>query len=170
MRISIIAALDERGGIGKDNRLPWHLSADLKRFKTLTMGHHLIVGRKTCQSIGRPLPGRKGIVITRDPRFEAPGYTVAHSLEQALSLARQRGENEAFIAGGAAIYALALPLADRMYLTRVHTIAEADTFFPPFDPAAWKLLQNQRHPADEKNEFDFTVQVWERGAKPSRDV
>ena len=127
MIVSLIAALDEAGGIGKDGGLPWRLSADLRRFKALTMGHHLIVGRKTYVSIGRPLPGRTLIVLTRDPTFAAPGCLLAASLEQALALAGRRGESEAFIGGGGEIFAQAMPLAGRLYLTHVHTLAACDT-------------------------------------------
>lgn len=159
MLISLIAAMDQNRGIGKDNQLPWRLSADLKQFKTLTMGHHLIVGRKTAESIGRPLPGRKGVLITRAPAYTLPGWETVHSLEAALSLARQRGETEAFIGGGACIFALALPLAHRIYLTRVQAAVAADTFFPEFDEGAWDVIASWTHPADEKNQFPFTYQV-----------
>ncbi len=107
--------MDEIGGIGKDNGLPWHLSSDLKRFKQLTMGHHLIMGRKTYETIGKPLPGRITIVITRNLQYQAEGCLVAPSLEKALDLARGNGETETFIAGGGEIFAIALPLADRIY-------------------------------------------------------
>lgn len=159
MLISLIVALDQNRGIGKDNRIPWRLSADLKNFKTLTMGHHLIVGRKTAESIGRPLPGRAGVLITRTVPFTLAGWDTVHSLEEALTLARHRGETEAFIGGGAEIYAQSLPLADRIYLTRVHATVPADTFFPVFDETAWTLLETWDHPVDEKNEFAFTYQV-----------
>lgn len=160
MLISLIAAMDENWGIGKNNRIPWRLSADLKTFKTLTMGRHLIVGRKTAESIARPLPGREGIVITRALSFALPGWETVHSLEEALTLAQQRGETEAFIGGGTAIYAQSLPLADRLYLTRVHTIVEADTFFPPFDERDWLVQESWEHPADERNEFAFTFKFF----------
>jgi len=167
MLISLIAALDQNRGIGKNNpspyvgagRIPWRLSADLKNFKTLTMGHHLINGRKTAESIGRPLPGRIGIVVTRNLNFALEGWETAHSLEEALALARQRGETEAFIGGGAAIYAESLPLAHRIYLTRVHATVEADTFFSEFNENDWEVVESWDHPADEKNEFAFTYQV-----------
>jgi dihydrofolate reductase len=140
MILSMIAALDERGGIGFKNRMPWHLPGDLARFRKLTMGHTLILGRKTYQSIGKPLPGREMIVLSRDPEYRLEGCAVVHSLEDALQRAQSRGENEAFVIGGAEIYRLALPLADRMYLSRLHITSQADAFFPQFDPEEWDDL------------------------------
>ncbi len=135
MIVSIIVAMDEVGGIGKNGGLPWHLSADLKNFKALTMGHHLIDGRKTYELIGRALPGRTNLIVTHDRNFSAPGCLVAYTLNDALALAEKNGETEAFIGGGGEIFAQALPLAQRIYLTRVHTRAECDVFFPPVDLA-----------------------------------
>ncbi len=154
--------MDEVQGIGLRNRLPWHLSADQKRFKELTLGHTLIVGRKTFESIGRPLPGRKMIVVSRDRNFRAEGIQAAGSLDKALELARQAGETEVFIAGGAAIYAQTLPLADRIYLTRVQAVCNTDTFFPPIDLHQWKEQLISQHEADDKNEYPFTFSILER--------
>jgi dihydrofolate reductase len=165
MLISLIVAMDQNRGIGKDNRIPWRLSADLKHFKTLTMGHHLIVGRKTAESIGRPLPGRAGVLITHAEHFILPGWETVHSLEAALTFARQHDETEAFIGGGAAIYTESLPLAHRIYLTRVHTTVEADTFFSEFEESDWEVIETWDHLADEKNEFAFTYQVLIRSDK-----
>ncbi len=159
MIVSIIAAMDNQRGIGVENRLPWRLSADMKRFRELTMGHHIIVGRKTYESIGKPLPGRQMIVVTRDNEFRADGCDVCHSLIEALEIARSRGEHEAFIGGGAQIYEQALPLADRMYLTLVDAEIVADTFFPAFDLQAWNERERFAHPADEKNQFPFTFKL-----------
>ena len=162
MIISLLVAMDEQRGIGVDGRLPWHLSDDLKRFKALTMGHHLIMGRKTWESIGRPLPGRITIVVTRNPHYVAEGCLVAHSLEEALALAQAGGEEEAFIIGGGEVFVQALPLADRIYLTRVHTVSEVDVTFPEFDPEDWTAVESAEHPADGKNDFPTTFQVLER--------
>jgi dihydrofolate reductase len=162
MIISLVVAMDECNGIGQDNRLPWHLSADLKRFKALTMGHYLIMGRKTYESIGRPLPGRVMLVITRSVDYQAAGCRIAHSLQEALVIAEQAGETEAFVIGGGQIFAQALPLADRIYLTRVHTISEADVFFPPFDIEDWTIQATSEVPADEKNQFSSTFIVLAR--------
>jgi dihydrofolate reductase len=163
MRISIIAALAANGVIGRDNRLPWHLSADLKRFKALTMGHHLVMGRKTFASIGRPLPGRTTIVITRDDGFRAEGVEVAHSLEEALQKAQ--GDEEVFIAGGAEVYGQALHIADRMYLTRIHADVEGDVTFPEFDDVTeWRLDDVEHREADGKNDYPFSFLVYDRAA------
>src|SRR5690349_14530681 len=120
MIVSIIAAMDEARGIGINNSLPWRLSSDLKRFKSLTMGHHIVVGRHTFESIGKPLPGRHTIILTNRRSFSAAGCLVADSLEAALDIAKQRGETEVFVCGGARVFQEALPTADRFYLTIVH--------------------------------------------------
>jgi len=160
--ISIIAAMDRKRGIGVDNKLPWRLSADLKRFRELTMGHHLIVGRKTFESIGRPLPGRRMIVVTRDLNYKAAGCDVAHSVEDAINLARERDESEVFICGGAEIYAQIIGVADRMYLTFVDAEVAADTFFPEFDEREWNERESFYQPADEKNQYAFTFKLMTR--------
>ena len=162
MIVSIIAAMDRKRGIGVDNKLPWRLSADLKRFRELTMGHHIIVGRKTFEAIGRPLPGRQMIVVTRDRNYEAEGCDLSHSLEDAIDLARERGESEAFICGGAEIYAQSIDVADRMYLTFVDAEVAADTFFPEFDEREWRERESFDQPADEKNQYPFTFKLMVR--------
>ena len=149
MIVSIIVAKTPRGVIGVGGDLPWHLSADLQRFKKLTMGCPIIMGRKTWQSIGRPLPGRTSIVITRQPDFEAPGALVAGSLPSALGVAGDA--EEAFIIGGAAVYREALPSADRLYITLVDSDVEGDVFFPEFDESAWELTEREDHPSDARN-------------------
>jgi dihydrofolate reductase len=164
--VSLIVALDEKGGIGKDNRLPWHLSSDLKRFKQLTMGHHLIMGRLTYETIGKPLPGRTTIVITRNPLFQPAGCQVATSLEEALSLAKENGETEAFIAGGGEIFTQALPLADRIYLTQIHAVVEANIFFPHFSFSEWKEIESIKQQVDEKNDYPYTFKILEKNLNP----
>jgi dihydrofolate reductase len=159
--ISLIVAMDEGRGIGIDGHLAWHLSADLKRFKSITMGHHLIMGRKTYDSIGRPLPGRTMIVVSRNPEFQAEGCLMAHSLEEALDLARQGGESEVFIIGGGEIFAQALGLAERMYLTQVHATTEADVFFPEFDGDDWIEIKSEEHEADARNDHPTTFKILE---------
>ena len=156
MILSIIAALDEGGGIGFENQIPWHLPGDLGRFKKLTMGHHLILGRKTYQSIGKPLPGRMMIVLSRNPETKLTGSLVAGSLQDALQIARDAGESEAFVIGGADIYQLALPIADRMYLSHVHTTSKADVYFPAYEAENWLKICEQEFPADEANPFGYT--------------
>lgn len=151
--------MDERRGIGINNQLPWRLSADLKRFKALTMGHHLIAGRKTFASIGKPLPGRRMIIVTRDQNYTAEGCLIAHSVDEAVTLAQARGESEVFIIGGAEIYAQSFSRVDRLYLTRVHAEVEADTFFTDFEERAWDVREASSHAADEKNQYPFTFKV-----------
>lgn len=151
MILSIIAAMGRNRAIGFKNTLPWRLPADLQRFKQLTLGHHIIMGRKTYESIGRPLPGRTSIIITRQPDFQAEGCLIAHSLDEAIDLAKSRGEQEAFIIGGAEIYAQALSKANRMYLTLVEAEPEADAFFPEFEEKAWEKTAEESVAADEKN-------------------
>src|SRR5262245_3904331 len=160
--VSIIAAMDRKRGIGFDNKLPWKLSADLKRFRDLTMGHHIIVGRKTFESIGRPLPGRRMIVVTRNRNYKAEGCDVAHSVEDATTLARERGESEVFICGGAEIYAESIRGANRMYLTFVDAEVAADTFFPEFDEQEWIERESFYQPADEKNQYPSTFKLMVR--------
>ncbi len=162
MRLSLLVAADEQGGIGLGNGLPWHLPDDLKRFKQLTMGHHIIMGRKTYETIRRPLPGRTMIVISRSRDYQAPGCLVVQTLSQALELARRAGESEAFIIGGAQIFALALPQAERIYLTRVHTAAPADVRFPEMDFSAWRCVQTEAHPDDDRHALAFTFEIWDR--------
>jgi dihydrofolate reductase len=157
--ISILAAMDRKRGIGVDNKLPWRLPADMKRFRELTMGHHIIVGRKTFESIGRPLPGRKMIVVTHDAAYKAEGCDLAHSIEDAVNLARGRGENEVFICGGAEIYGQTIAIADRMYLTLVDAEVAADIFFPEFDEREWSVQESFYHPVDEKNEYAFNFKM-----------
>ena len=159
MIISILVAMDEKRGIGKDGRLPWRLSSDLKKFRELTMGHHIIVGRKTFESIGKPLPGRETIIVTRNESYSPAGCFIARSVEDAISLARARGESEAFICGGAEVYARSLCAADRMYLTLVHADCGADTFFPECDSGEWVEVESRYHAADEKNQHPFTFKV-----------
>ena len=161
MRLSLIVAMAEDRVIGRAGDLPWRLSADLRRFKRLTMNHHVVMGRKTYESIGRPLPGRRMIVITRRPDYAAPEVEVAAGLDAALSACA--GDDEAFIIGGAEIYRQALPLVDRIYLTLVHAAVDGDVQFPAVDWSAWRLAEDARHAADDKNHYDYSFQVYNRG-------
>jgi len=139
MRLSLIVAASRNGMIGRGGQLPWHLSADLKRFRRLTTGHTIVMGRRTWESIGRPLPERRSIVISRNPAFTAPGATVVSSLDAALEAAG--GDEEVFVIGGAEIYRLALPRAERLYLTRIDADFDGDTYLPGIDSAHWKLVE-----------------------------
>lgn len=160
MTISMIAAMSLNGVIGRSGGLPWRLSSDLKRFKQRTMGHHLLVGRKTFEAIGRPLPGRTTIVISRAKPGVPSGVLTAQSFEEALELARR--DNEVFVAGGGQIYALALERTSRMYLTLVHAEVEGDTYFPKYDESRWKLVEREDHAADEANEYPFSFLTFDR--------
>ncbi len=162
MRISAIVAMANNRVIGKDNDIPWYLPADLKYFKKITLGHHIIMGRKCYESIGRPLPKRTNVIITRNLFFMSTGCLVTHSLEEALQLARENGEHEAFIIGGAQIYELALPIIDRLYLTEVDIEAEGDILFPELDFNDWRITSEDVHPADEKNQYGYAFKVLER--------
>ncbi len=160
MIISIIVAMDKKGVIGLEGVLPWRLSADLKHFKAITMGKPLVMGRKTHESIGRSLPGRKNIVLTRANDFDAEGCTIVHSLDDAFQAAGD--VDEIIIMGGSRIYDQSLARAGRLYLTEVHADVSGDVYFPEFDKAEWLELERQDHSADEKNDFDYSFVVMER--------
>ena len=162
--ISIIVAMAENGTIGRDNSLPWRLADDLRRFKSLTMGKVVLMGRKTYESIGRPLPGRTNLVLTRDPQWRAEGVVAVRSLGQALGCARDAEELVAI--GGAEIYRLLMPFARRIYLTHVHADIPGDTFFPDFDSTQWADVECHSYPADERNAYAFTFVTLERKSAP----
>ena len=152
--------MDKKGVIGLEGDLPWHLSADLKHFKAITMGKPLIMGRKTHESIGIPLPGRKNIILTQSEEFKAESCTVVHSLEEALLAAGD--VDEVMIMGGAGIYDQSLDCANRLYLTEVHADVSGDVYFPEFDRGEWVEIEREDHSADDKNEFDYSFIVMER--------
>jgi len=152
--ISIIVAMDQNRVIGSDNALPWHLPADLKHFKAMTVGKPIIMGRKTWESLPGKLPGRTHIIITANPDYAVEGCVVVHSLEAALEAAGDA--LEVMIVGGAMLYQQALPLADRLYLTLVETQVEGDARFPEYNPSQWRELERQRHSSDEKNPFAYS--------------
>lgn len=158
--ISIIVAASENDVIGRQGELPWRLSDDLRHFKAITMGKPIVMGRKTWESIGRALPGRQNIVITRQDGFAADGCDVVGSLDGAIAVAGD--VDEIMIIGGSQIYALALPLAQRLYITRVHADVEGDASFPAVDATRWSLVADEQHHADERNEFDFSFRVYDR--------
>jgi dihydrofolate reductase len=157
--VSLIVAMDEKGGIGKNNRLPWHLPSDLKRFKNLTMGHHLVMGRKTYETIGKPLPGRMMIVVTRKEDYFLKDCIVVNSVEQALHLAENNHETEVFIIGGGEIFHQAIGLADKIYLTTVYANVDADVLFPKIDCNHWELTESDFSLQNDKDEYksDFKV-------------
>jgi dihydrofolate reductase len=154
-RIYLIAAVAANGVIGRRGRLPWHLPEDLKHFKRLTLGHPIIMGRRTWESLGGLLPGREHIVVSRTPGYEAPGAAVASSLEAALALCA--GEPLVFVIGGRDLFAQALPLAAGLVLTEIHRDYEGDTWFPPYERSRWRETQRERHAASDGTKFDFVL-------------
>jgi len=166
MPLSIIAAVAESGVIGRDGTLPWHLSADLQRFKRLTMGHTMIMGRRTWESIARPLPGRRTIVVSRQTDYKTDFDEVLHaaSLGQAHSLAQELegAATEIFVIGGAGIYREALPLVDRLYLTRVQAHVDGDAYFPDYDKNDWRCVESDQHEADARNDHPYCFEVYRR--------
>lgn len=165
MKLSLIAAVARNGVIGRDNKLPWHLPNDLKYFKAVTLGKPVIMGRKTWESLGRPLPGRTNIVITRQPGYAPAGAKTVASLDAALALAEQvaliDGVDECVVIGGAEIYAQALPRCDRLYLTEVHADVEGDAYFPAFDRARWREQQREDLAAEGPNPYAYSFVVYE---------
>ncbi|WP_057764040.1 dihydrofolate reductase [Cytobacillus praedii] len=159
--ISLMWAMDNNHVIGYNNQLPWHLPEDLKFFKSTTLGHPIAMGRKTWDSIGRPLPGRENIVITRNPEFLCEGCTVLNSVEALLEYSRQKAD-EIFVIGGAEIFKLILPDADKLYLTRIYDEFKGDTFFPELNMEEWSLLSREQGIKDEKNPYDYEFMIYKR--------
>jgi dihydrofolate reductase len=161
--ITLIAAASDNHALGKDNQLIWHISDDLKRFKRLTSGHAIIMGRKTFESMPKALPNRKNIILTRNRSYQALDAFVAHTIEEALSLAAD--DPQPFIIGGGEIYSLFLPLADTLELTRVHGHFEADAFFPKIDPQNWKLVTEEKHAASQDQDFSYSYSTYKKQAQ-----
>jgi dihydrofolate reductase len=160
--LKILVAFDENRVIGKNNALIWHLPADLKRFKALTTGHVIIMGRKTFESIGRPLPNRTTVVISRQQDLQIEGVILAHSVEEAILKAKSISRDDIFIVGGAEIYQLSLPLADQILVTQLHDIFEGDAFFPEISPAIWEVAEQERGVTDEQNAYQFSYITYAR--------
>ncbi|MES2411168.1 MAG: dihydrofolate reductase [Bacteroidota bacterium] len=158
--ITLIAAVAENNALGKDNKLLWHLSDDFKRFKNITSGHYIIMGRKTFESFPKPLPNRTHIIITRQKNYTAKHCIVVDSLQKAITVSPK--DEEIFIIGGGEIYKQSIQIADKLDITRVHHTFDADTFFPEIDLNKWKLTSEEFHPKDEKHQFDFTFQTYLR--------
>lgn len=161
MRISAICAMSENHVIGKNNQLPWHLPADLAHFKKITMGNPILMGRKTYESIGKPLPGRCNIIMTHHVDYQAPGCIVVSSLEKALAAAAKESD-ELFIIGGATLFQELLPITQKLYITLIHQQIEGDTFFPAFDKKEWKEIERTDHLADEKNKYAYSFIIFDR--------
>jgi len=159
--ISFLWAEDENGLIGNKNRLPWHLPEDLKYFKETTMGHPVVMGRKTFESIGKPLPGRTNLILTRDKDYRADDCLVFHSKPALLEWAERYG-SEVFITGGSDIFRLFLPDADRLYMTKIHHRFEGDTYFPDLNWREWRLISSKKGPKNERNPYDYEFRIYER--------
>ena len=157
--ITLIVAVADNGVIGRDNALPWHLPEDLKRFKRLTMGKPMIMGRKTFESIGKPLPGRRNLLVTRDTNYRLPGVEVVHGADEAI--AATADVPEIMVIGGAELFRLFLPLAGRVHLTRVHAKVEGDVKWPPL-PGTWEVTTRERYEADDRHAHAMTFEVWEK--------
>jgi dihydrofolate reductase len=155
VKISLVVAMDRNGVIGRDNRLPWRLPDELAHFKRVTLGRPVVMGRRTWESLGKALPGRKNIVVSRQPGLAAPGAEVVHSLEEAWRAAD--GAEEACVIGGTMLFAETLPAADVIHLTQVEAEVEGDTWFPPFDRSQWVEREVARHPADERHAYPFRI-------------
>lgn len=162
MRISLIVAKAENNVIGVNNKLPWHLKDDLQNFKRLTMGHHILMGRKTFESIGKALPGRMSLVVSTEPRANEESVLWFNSIFRAIKQAERNGETELFIIGGEKIFKYALSLVDRIYLTEVKASPKGDVFFPPLSIKNWKNVSEQSFTKNSDNDFDFTIQVLDR--------
>lgn len=160
MTISIIVAVSQNNVIGKENKLPWHLPADLKYFKRITMGHHIIMGRATFETLGRALPGRTNMVVTRQELYEADGCIVSGDLRSAIDYCKERGETECFVIGGGDIIRQALIWADKIYMTRIFHEFDGDTYFPDLNEDDWKLVSEEKHLPDEKNRYPFAFRVY----------
>lgn len=160
MSLSLIVAAAENGIIGVDGELPWRLSNDLKRFRQLTTGHHIIMGRKTYESINRLLPDRTTVIVTRNQDYEVPGAIVVNSVDEAVKAVAD--DSEPFVIGGAEIYRAVLPQVDRIYLTHVKVALEGDAVFPSLDPEQWAITEQQEFPADEKNEYPTVFCIYQR--------
>lgn len=165
MTISLVVAASENNVIGKDNRLLWHLPNDMKFFKNTTWGMPVIMGRKTFESLGKPLTGRTNIVMTRDREWAAKGTTVTANMDEAMKAAAETDAKEVFVIGGGEIFKQVLPQANRVYLTRVHTKLEGDAFFPELPAKDWKLLSQLDFTADAKHAFAYSFQVWQRNSQ-----
>jgi dihydrofolate reductase len=162
MIISAIVAVGTKGAIGLDNQIPWYLPADLKYFKKTTIDHHILMGRKCYNSIGRPLPNRTNVIVTRDPFFIVSNCLIAHSIEEGIYVAKERGEQELFIIGGGEIYAQSLPYWNRIYITEVDYNGPADVFFPEVDLKNWKKVFEEKHSVDKLNNLAYSFITYER--------
>lgn len=166
MIITLVVAASTNNAIGKNNQLLWHLPNDMKYFKNLTWGMPVVMGRKTFEALGKPLKGRKNIVLTKQAGWKAAGAVAVKNFDDALFFIKEMEVKEVMVIGGGQIYRSVLDMANRIHITRVDAQLEADTFFPSIDPAAWRLVSRQDHEADEKHKYNYSFQVWERMPQP----
>lgn len=162
MKISLIVAASENNVIGRDNDLPWKLPDDMKHFVRTTKGHCILMGRKNLESFGRLLPKRTNILLTRDQKYKFEGAEIFYDLQKAITFAKDSGEEELMVIGGGEIYRQCMPFADRIYLTRIHAKVDGDVYFPDLDPSFWELKSEEFHKQDEKHNYSFTFQTFER--------
>ena len=162
MIISAIVAMNPDGLIGDQNKIPWHLPADLKYFKKITLGHHILMGRKCFDSIGKSLPGRKNIVVTKNPTFIVTDCIITNSIEEGILIAQQNKEEEMFIIGGGEIYRQSMHLVNKLYLTMVQFNGSGDVFFPQIDYNEWSLISDEKHTSDDKNNYDYSFLIYKR--------
>ena len=162
MIISAIVAMNPDGLIGDQNKIPWHLPADLKYFKKITLGHHILMGRKCFDSIGKSLPGRKNIVVTKNPTFIVTDCIITNSIEEGILIAQQNKEEEMFIIGGGEIYRRSMHLVNKLYLTMVQFNGSGDVFFPQIDYDEWSLISDEKHTSDDKNNYDYSFLIYKR--------
>lgn len=162
MLISLIVAASENNVIGRNNDLPWKLPDDMRFFVKTTKGHHILMGRKNLESFGKLLPNRTNLLLTRDRNYEFEGAVIFHDLNEAIEFSKDKGEDELMVIGGGEIYKQCLPIADRIYLTRIHSTIEGDTFFPELNEKEWELKEEVFHPKDEKHNYSFTFNTYEK--------
>ncbi|TCT25512.1 dihydrofolate reductase [Melghiribacillus thermohalophilus] len=160
--ISLLVAMDQNRLIGRNNQLPWHLPEDLRYFKKTTMGHTIVMGRKTFESIGKPLPGRENMVMSRNRNFQPEGCVVIHSWEPVMERNSRNPDQEIFVIGGQRLFEQAIAFADRMYITEIDEQFEGDTYFPAFDPSEWQLISKTKGKKDDQNPYDYSFCVYER--------
>lgn len=162
MKISAIVAASKNWVIGKDNEIPWYVPNDLRYFRRMTLGHHIILGRKNYESIGKPLPKRTNLIISRDTNFEAPGCHVFNSIDEAIKFAKKNKEDELFICGGGQIYIQTMDKVDKLYFTEIEAVIEGDVYFPEIDPSEWELISTERNQADDRHEYGYNFMIYER--------
>jgi len=162
MIISAIVAASKNWVIGKDNEIPWYIPNDLRYFRRMTLGHHVVMGRKNYESIGKPLPKRTNLIVTRDENYDAPGCHVVHSIDEAIKFAKDNNEEELFICGGGEIYNQTLAMTDKLYFTEIEAVVDGDVYFPKIELHDWSLISTERNQADDRHEYGYNFMIYER--------